>query len=689
MLGKITDAATSTRWRDAIDALHAGKSVVTKTGVDEYPGASLNKPGLEPNKLYKIYRPPEVIEAALPLMKHLRILDGHHFETADNLKNDKLVGVTGDAPEMKDGAAYINVTIWPQKAIDEIESGKKEQFSLGYAFDVDMTPGTTPDGRHYDGRFTKIVPEHVALVPVGRVNHPGNTGPLAKIADEADMNLQEAMTALCQTCPDTPADVVRAAVMQTLATLNTKEAENGPEPAKGKDEKEPPKPSKEDSQTGDQDGLVKKIVDAVMGAFSKEKPKVADEDEKLVRATEERRAREMLHQMRDKPKEKVLECLDAMGLTDAAKRTLKEGSKGEGERAEAHQILHEGLFGDDGGRVGDAEKKTRVTRTSVYSSSNGGGASWSQGLGRGGWNHIAMPGGGSGGDTAHDEGEKMSKERIEREERMARDILHHMENAPKEKVREHLASLGLTEAAKRVMGRAEGGKTGDARGFRHTQNDLFGGTSTNTISGGGHDRGGWNHDAAQKTADEDKNKAEENRYDAKEDKMKAHRKEAKELLDKGLHEEAVKTHLMKARGLSGEEAAEMVERARHIPASELPKGKTKDEEEAERKAAIAEEVKRQRKAEEEERQKADKARDEVEKETGRLHGCKVGDSAEDVYRAGLASLGFMGADTLPTAALENTFRSFAAQRRGADYRMGDSASYESGDVHSMAADLIG
>lgn len=688
MLGKITDAATSTRWRDAINALHAGKSVITKTGVDEYPGASLNKPGLEPKKLYRIYRPPEVIEAALPLMKHLRILDGHHFETADNLKGDKLVGTTGDAPEMKDGAAYINVTIWKEEAIKEIEAGTKEQFSLGYSFDVDMTPGTTPDGRHYDGRFTKIIPEHVALVPVGRVNHPGNTGPLAKIADEADMNFQEAMTAICQTCPDTPADVVRAAVMRAIADLNTKEAQNGPEPGKVKDEPESGKPTKEVSQTDDQEGLVKKIADAVMNVFSKKEPQVADEDEKLVRATEERRAREMLHQMRDKPKEKVLECLDAMGLTDAAKRTLKEGSKGEGERAEAHQILHEGLFGDDDGRVGDA-RNTRITRRGSYNPATRS-ITWSQGLGRGGWNHIAMPGGGSGGGTAHDEDENMKKERIEREDRMAKDILHHLEDAPKDKVRSHLESLGLTEAAKRVLGRAEnGGKTGDARGYKHTQNDLFGGVSTNTISGGGHGRGGWNHDSGQKTADEDKNKAEEDRYDAKEDKMKANRKEAKELLDKGLHEEAVKTHLMKARGLSGEEAEEMVERARHIPASELPKGKTKDEEEAERKAAIAEEVKRQRKAEEEERQKADKARDEVEKETGRLHGCKVGDSAEDVYRAGLASLGFMGAEMLPPAALENAFRSFAAQRRGADYRMGDSASYESGDVHSMAADLIG
>lgn len=603
MLGKITDAATSTRWRDAINALHAGKSVITKTGVDEYPGASLNKPGLEPNKLYKIYRPPEVIEAALPLMKHLRILDGHHFETANNLKDDKLVGTTGDAPEMKDGAAYINVTIWKDGAIKEIEAGTKEQFSLGYSFDVDMTPGTTPDGRHYDGRFTKIIPEHVALVPVGRVNHPGNTGPLAKIADEADMNFQEAMTAICQTCPDTPADVVRAAVMRAIADLNTKEAQNGPEPGKVKDEPESGKPTKEVSQTDDQEGLVKKIADAVMNLFSTKEPKVADEDEKLVRATEERRAREMLHQMRDKPKEKVLECLDAMGLTDAAKRTLKEGSKGEGERAEAHQILHEELFGD--GHVGDA-KSTRITRLGSYNPASRS-ITWSHGLGRGGWNHIAMPGGGSGGGTAHDE---------------------------------------------------EGNKS----------------------------RTGV---ATQKTADEDKNKAEEKRYDAKEDRMKAHRKEAKELLDKGLHEEAVKTHLMKARGLSGEEAEEMVERARHIPASELPKGKTKDEEESERKAAIAEEVKRQRQAEEENRQKADKARDEVEKETGRLHGCKVGDSAEDVYRAGLASMGFMGADTLPAVVLESTFRSFAAQRRGADYRMGDSASYASGDINSMAAELLG
>lgn len=565
MLGKITDAATSTRWRDAINALHAGKSVITKTGVDEYPGSSLNKPGLEPKKLYKIYRPPEVIEAALPLMKHLRILDGHHFETADNLKDDKLVGTTGDAPEMKDGAAYINVTIWKDGAIKEIEAGTKEQFSLGYSFDVEMTPGTTPDGRHYDGRFTKIIPEHVALVPVGRVNHPGNTGPLAKIADEANMNFQEAMTAICQTCPDTPADVVRAAVWRTLAALNTQEAKEGPEPAgtrKTGDDTTPPKEKEGELSGVSSKGLAKMIADALNNLFmKKETTAVADE-----------------------------------------------------------------------------------------------------------------------------EAEKQRKEREKREDRMARDMLMQMKDKPSGKVRACLEAMDLTEAARRVLTEDEQkGKTGDAPGYRHTQNDLFGGTSTNTISGGGHGRGGWNHDSA------DPGQARE---DEKEKRMKAARLEAKELLDKGLHEEAVKTHLMKARGLSGEAAAEMVERSRHIPSSELPKSKTKDEE-AERREEIRKEVEAQRKKEREEeeerRKKADKARDEVEKEVGRLHGCKVGDSADHIYRTGLSALGFFGAETLHADALESTFRSFASQRSRMTTHVGDSAAAgdSTADINGMALALLG
>lgn len=586
MLGKITDAAPSTRWRDAINALHAGKSVITKAGVDEYLGESLDAPGLNPKKLYKIYRSPEVIKAALPLMRGLRILDGHHFETADNLRNDKLVGTTGDEPEMKNGAALINVTIWDDRAIKEIEAKTKEQFSLGYAYKLDMTPGTAPDGRHYDGVFTEIIPEHVALVPVGRVNHAGNAGPLARIADSGEgMEFHEAMTVLSQMCPDTPADIVRAGITETLAKLNAEEAKNGPEnTSKGGDEKRL-KGLVADEEKGL--GLAKIVTDALNKFFTKKEPIVADEKDKNRLEREDRMTRDMLYQMRDKPKEDVIKCLDTMGMTDAAKRMLKDGAKGDDDRSKAHKALHDGLFSD---------KKAEDAIT--YGDHM---PAWSSGLGRGGWNHIALPGGGSGGGEAHDAADK-------------------------------------------------------------------------------------------KASDEDKNKEAENKYDHKEDEMKKYRLEAKKLLESGLHEDAVKIHLMKSHGVSDDYAHELVERARHIPASESPKGKTKDEEDAERKEAIRREVEEQRKKEREEedkrRQKADEARDEVEKETGRLHGCRVGDSAEDIYRAGLNSIGFVGADTVPTDALAGTFRAFANQRSRSTAHLGDSLEASS-DVTKMASDLLG
>ncbi|GBQ08442.1 DUF2213 domain-containing protein [Saccharibacter floricola] len=569
MLSNIADAAPSSRWKDAINALHAGKSVITKAGVDEYLGKDLSVPGLDPHKIYRIYRPPDVIKAALPAMRSLRILDGHHFETADNLAQDKLVGATGDQPEMQGDAALINVTIWNGPAIRDIESKKKEQLSLGYGSKITMPPGTTPDGRPYDGKMTKIIPEHVALVTVGRVNHEGNSGPLAKIADTGDMmDFQAAIQVLCQTCPDTPADEVRAKITEALAELNTKEAKNGPNPTSKENTTKDEAPT---SSTSSPNAVNEKTLNSLerlshvlTQIFTKKDTAMADEDAKKNHAEEERIARDVLRRMGDKDPTNVRECLEHMGLTDAAKRAMTQ-------------------------------------------------------------------------DEAH-------------------------------------------------------GKTGDAPGYKHTQNDLFGGTSTNTISGGGHGRGGWHHD-------EDTSQEQERKEDDKEKRMKAARLEAKDLLDKGMHPEAVALHLEKSRNLPKENAQEIVKRARSIPASEgkpsKDTSKTKDEDEQKRKEEIRREVEEQRKAEREEdekkRKQADEARDDVEKETGRLHGCKTGDSAADLYRVGLANLGYQGADILPEEALQSTFRSFAAQRQQGSAHLGDSAenAQNTANVQTLARELLG
>lgn len=547
--GKIADAASSSRWKDAINALHAGKSVITKAGVDEYLGKDLPFANLDPHKFYRIYRPPDVIRAALPAMRNLRILNGHHFETADSLAQDKLIGTTGDHPEMQGDAALINVTIWNGQAIRDIESRTKEQLSLGAETRMEMTPGTAPDGRPYDGIITQITPEHVALVPVGRVNHPGNSGPIAKIADEKDtMDLDDALIALQRACPDTPADVVRAKITSLIADINTEEAASG---------------AQAQQKTGD----------AKTPPLSKATGKTED---------------------------------------------FNEGSKRTGSFA------------------GHASHSGRAGRTGTNTTGLG--------FGPGGWNHEAGPGDTAGGGWAHDSADNTN------------------ETNPHTTI-----ATAVLSALSRFFGKTEDQKMPDSQ-------------------------------------------KDETKEDDKETRMKKARLDAKSFLDKGLHPEAIALHLEKSHTLPKEDAQELVKRAHDIPASEGKKelgktekdvtpskdtSKTKDEEERKRKEEIRREVEEQRKKEREEdekkRKQADEARDDVEKETGRLHGCKTGDSAADLYRVGLANLGYQGADTLPEAALQSTFRSFAAQRQQGSAHLGDSAenAQNTANVQTLARELLG
>lgn len=167
----------SVRGIDNDGRLHVDTSNLTKENISKYKGSEIpgwEKLGLDPNRIYKLYRPadelekPETVESfnGIPVLnEHIPIDADSHAE-----RSKYVIGSTGthakfQRPYMKNALAF-----WPKGSIDNIENERTKELSAGYAYTPDMTPGMF-NGEPYDGRMTKIRAQHMALIPEGRVGH--------------------------------------------------------------------------------------------------------------------------------------------------------------------------------------------------------------------------------------------------------------------------------------------------------------------------------------------------------------------------------------------------------------------------------------------------------------------------------------------------------------------------------------
>lgn len=110
------------------------------------------------------YRPPEEAFKAdsLATLEGKPITVGHKgMVTSDNAANIKPVGT------VLTGGRQDGDTIRADVMIYNLPTDARE-LSCGYTLDLDETPGTTPDGKHYDAVQRNIRYNHVAVVPRGR-----------------------------------------------------------------------------------------------------------------------------------------------------------------------------------------------------------------------------------------------------------------------------------------------------------------------------------------------------------------------------------------------------------------------------------------------------------------------------------------------------------------------------------------
>jgi len=163
------------RHKDSNGYMHVDKSNITKEQVAPYLGETIpewRELGLEPKKVYNIYRPAEELEKAVTTFNGLPLMLEHWDMDADTIGNVKehVVGSLGTDADFSAPYLTNSITIIDAKAIEAVENGTFKELSAGYTCKLDMTGGIF-DGQAYDGVMREIKGNHVALVPEGRAGH--------------------------------------------------------------------------------------------------------------------------------------------------------------------------------------------------------------------------------------------------------------------------------------------------------------------------------------------------------------------------------------------------------------------------------------------------------------------------------------------------------------------------------------
>lgn len=160
----------SVRSYDQDGRLHIAVSNMAREAIDQYLGEEIpnwDKLGLEPKRIYKVYRPAEELEKAVPTFNNLPILRDHIPVSAEAPQQELVIGSTGTDAVFEDGFIRNSAVIWVADDIDDIESETKREWSPGYYYTPIVENGNF-NGVAYDVVMRDIVGNHVALVDEGR-----------------------------------------------------------------------------------------------------------------------------------------------------------------------------------------------------------------------------------------------------------------------------------------------------------------------------------------------------------------------------------------------------------------------------------------------------------------------------------------------------------------------------------------
>jgi hypothetical protein len=167
----------SARRIDEQGFLHVDGCNISKACVNPYRGSEIpnyQALGLDPVKVYRLFRDPEELEKAADTFNNLPLMDNHIEVSAFDLEDPEIkkhwVGSIGNDVRFKAPYLVGGLVVNTAGAIMGEQSKEQTELSCAYRYELDMTPGVF-DGQAYDGRMTNIRGNHVALVDEGRAGH--------------------------------------------------------------------------------------------------------------------------------------------------------------------------------------------------------------------------------------------------------------------------------------------------------------------------------------------------------------------------------------------------------------------------------------------------------------------------------------------------------------------------------------
>lgn len=171
---------------DVDGRMHVERCNISKANVCPYFGREIpghEALGLDPNRIYRLYRDPAELQRGADSFKNLQLLMYHTAVNSADPKTGVTVGCIGSDVSFDSPYLRSSIAVWTDEAIKLIESKQQAELSCSYRYRADMTPGVTPEGVAYDGVMRDIMGNHVALVEKGRA------GPDVYVSDSHPLEL--------------------------------------------------------------------------------------------------------------------------------------------------------------------------------------------------------------------------------------------------------------------------------------------------------------------------------------------------------------------------------------------------------------------------------------------------------------------------------------------------------------------
>jgi hypothetical protein len=164
------DRDPSVREFDRDGRLHVTEANVCMECVSPYRGKEIpfyKELGLDPERIYNLYRPGDEIKKAAGTMNGVPLLRRHIPTTAEDHKFWDTIGATGTTAKWESPFLKNGLVVWPQEDIDLVESGEKFALSPGYHYKPIVEAGNFK-GESYDIWMKDIDFNHLCVVSDGR-----------------------------------------------------------------------------------------------------------------------------------------------------------------------------------------------------------------------------------------------------------------------------------------------------------------------------------------------------------------------------------------------------------------------------------------------------------------------------------------------------------------------------------------